>query len=44
MINISKKLIYLGEFPNCQKAVKKAKNEYDDADGCYYCCEPCHYS
>ena len=36
--------IYLGEFPNCQKAVKKAKEYYDDVDGCIHCCKPCHTS
>ena len=35
-------LLYLGDFLNCNGAVKKAK-EYDpDADGCYFCSRECH--
>ncbi|WP_366011178.1 hypothetical protein [Kosmotoga sp.] len=34
--------IYLGRFDNCHDAIKKAKNYYDNVDGCYYCCYSCH--
>jgi len=33
---------YLGDFTNCKDAVKAAKKVYDNVDGCYYCCKPCH--
>lgn len=33
---------YLGDFSNCQDAVRKAKNRYSDVDGCAYCAAPCH--
>jgi len=33
---------YLGYFSNCKDAVKKAKEYYDDVDGCRFCSEPCH--
>ncbi len=32
----------LGLHYNCKTAVAKAQETYPDADGCYYCCEPCH--
>jgi hypothetical protein len=35
---------YLGKFDNCSEALKEAKKTYSIADGCYYCCEPCHKS
>lgn len=34
--------IYLGDFTSCHGAVKKAKEYYDDVDGCYYCSNDCH--
>lgn len=36
--------IYLWYFPSCKEAMKEAKKHYDAADGCYYCCNPCHTS
>ncbi len=33
---------YLGSYVNCRDAVKEAKKSYVNADGCYYCCKPCH--
>ncbi len=33
---------YLGYFSNCDDAIKKAKEDYTDVDGCYYCCNACH--
>lgn len=33
---------YLGEFNNCDDAVKEAKKTYTKVDGCYYCCNSCH--
>lgn len=36
--------LYLGMHPTCHGAVIKARTIYPKADGCYYCCEPCHNS
>ena len=37
--------LYLGNFNNCHNAVEEAKKHYPTtADGCYYCCKPCHTS
>ena len=33
---------YLGDFSNCRDAVKKAKEDYDQVNGCYYCSRECH--
>ncbi|PTX58818.1 hypothetical protein C8N46_112126 [Kordia periserrulae] len=35
---------YLGEFSNCEDAVEKAKDYYDQVNGCYYCSNDCHTS
>lgn len=35
---------YLGEFTSCEPAVREAKKTYPTADGCFYCCRPCHNS
>jgi hypothetical protein len=32
----------LGYFSNCKDALKKAKEYYENVDGCYYCCPDCH--
>lgn len=34
--------IYLGDFSNCSQAVKKAKEYYNQVNGCYYCSNDCH--
>jgi hypothetical protein len=34
--------IYLGRCIGCEEAVKKAKQIYNQVNGCYYCCEECH--
>ncbi|TLN26979.1 hypothetical protein FDZ71_00335 [bacterium] len=36
--------IPLGEHVVCQTAVAKAKIRYPTANGCFYCCRPCHTS
>lgn len=36
--------IYLGNFDNCEDAVEKAKDEYDQVNGCYFCSNDCHTS
>ena len=36
------KLIPLGEFASCKPAVKKAKEIYPTADGCWFCSRDCH--
>ncbi|WP_205686945.1 hypothetical protein [Chitinophaga rhizosphaerae] len=33
---------YLGEFDTCSDAVRAAKRRYPQANGCYYCSNPCH--
>ncbi|MCW3105731.1 MAG: hypothetical protein JWQ09_237 [Segetibacter sp.] len=33
---------YLGEFDNCQDAVKEAKRTYSQSNGCKYCSNACH--
>jgi len=33
---------YLGDFSSCAPAVATAKKKYPRADGCYFCCKPCH--
>lgn len=35
---------YLGEFNNCKDAVKEAKKEYDQVNGCKHCSNECHTS
>jgi hypothetical protein len=32
----------LGEHTSCHTAVAQAKVTYPTADGCGYCCRPCH--
>ena len=34
--------VYLGDFTNCEDAVREAKKHYDNVDGCYYCSRECH--
>ena len=34
--------IPLGEFTNCDGAVKESKKHYSQSNGCYYCCKSCH--
>lgn len=36
--------IDLGYHSNCQSAVRKAKEYYNQSNGCYYCCKECHTS
>lgn len=33
---------FLGYYTSCQPAVAEAKKEYKTANGCRFCCEPCH--
>lgn len=33
---------YLGYFYSCHGAVVEARKEYNNVDGCYYCCIECH--
>ncbi|MEH6656854.1 hypothetical protein [Leeuwenhoekiella marinoflava] len=33
---------YLGNFSDCEDAVKEAEKEYDQVNGCYYCSNDCH--
>lgn len=35
---------HLGRFFSCQEAVRKAKETYSTADGCFYCARECHTS
>lgn len=32
----------LGEFNSCEAAIVRAKESYDQVNGCYYCCYACH--
>lgn len=32
----------LGWHPNCQSALRKAKESYSNVDGCAYCCPECN--
>ncbi len=34
--------LQLGEFAACGPAVTAAQRTYRTANGCYYCCNPCH--
>jgi hypothetical protein len=38
--------LYIGNFSNCQDAMREAKAKYpymaSDIDGCFYCCSACH--
>lgn len=34
--------MYLGEYGSCVPAVAKARQTHSRADGCYWCCNPCH--
>ena len=36
--------VYLGDFTNCYAAVRKAKEHYDQSNGCDYCSRHCHTS
>jgi hypothetical protein len=36
--------LYLGNFDNCRDALAKARKYEWEADGCAYCCKPCHTS
>ncbi len=33
---------HLGTHASCHGAVAAARKIYDDVDGCYWCCNPCH--
>lgn len=33
---------YLGEFSNCQDALRKGRQYYQRADGCSFCSPACH--
>lgn len=33
---------YLGDFPDCADAVKKANQTYGKVNGCKTCCKDCH--
>ncbi|WP_415324601.1 hypothetical protein [Chryseobacterium sp. MMS23-Vi53] len=35
---------YLGEFSSCKDAVKEAKTEYPQSNGCKTCSNECHTS
>lgn len=34
--------LYLGDFTNCQDAVREAAKKYSPVNGCYYCSLACH--
>ena len=37
-------LLYLGDFVSCHTAVKEAKKNYPQSNGCFYCSKECHTS
>jgi hypothetical protein len=34
--------LYLGTYLDCKQAITKAKEYYNQVDGCYYCSNECH--
>lgn len=34
--------IILGCFTNCREAMREARQHYQQVDGCFHCCKPCH--
>ncbi|MBU0710656.1 hypothetical protein KJ762_12475 [bacterium] len=38
----SENRIYLGYFSNCSEAVQKARESFDQSNGCYFCSYECH--
>lgn len=34
--------IYLGAFTKCGDALAAARNHFENANGCYWCCSDCH--
>ena len=40
----SENCLYLGEFTSSHQAVQKAKQYYNQVNGCYYCCPESHTS
>lgn len=36
--------IYLGDFSNCNTAVREAEKRYTQVNGCIYCSRSCHTS
>ncbi len=43
-IPLSENRIYLGEHTRCKSAIRKAKEYYNQVNGCYYCSNDCHTS
>lgn len=33
---------FLGMFSTCKEAVEKAREKYNNVDGCYFCSYACH--
>ena len=33
---------FLGDFSTCAEALERAKEYYQDVDGCFFCCPECH--
>jgi hypothetical protein len=36
--------MYLGDFIDCDAAVREAKRYFQQSNGCYYCSKECHTS
>ena len=34
--------VYLGDFGSSRAVVRKAEEQYDQVNGCYYCAKECH--
>lgn len=33
---------YLGDYYDCEEAVKESKKYFSQSNGCYWCCKKCH--
>ena len=41
---VAENRIYLGDFSHCSYAVAKARQYYNQVNGCYFCSRDCHTS
>jgi len=41
-MTVSENFKNLGQFSNCRAAVAEAKKNYNQVNGCFYCCNECH--
>ncbi|HLT74771.1 MAG TPA: hypothetical protein VKZ68_06785 [Ohtaekwangia sp.] len=36
--------LFLGNYFDCEDAIREAKKTYDQVNGCIFCCKACHTS